>query len=134
MTVLAQVGALIGAAVHILAFVWETLLFRRPAIHQGVFRVPTQDVPAVLLWSFNVGVYNLCVGVGAVVGVGLWWYADETAGRTLVLFTCAFMAVAGVALWVSDRLALSRPRGSGVVGSIVQTVPGLIGVIGVAGG
>jgi putative membrane protein len=58
-TVVVWIFALLAAAVHILAFVWETLLFQRPAVHQGVFAIPTADVPPVRLWAFNVGFYNL---------------------------------------------------------------------------
>jgi putative membrane protein len=41
--------ALIGAAVHLLAFAWEVLLFERPGVHRGIFAIPTSDVPAVRL-------------------------------------------------------------------------------------
>ncbi|MGN0123315.1 MAG: DUF1304 domain-containing protein, partial [Rhodococcus sp. (in: high G+C Gram-positive bacteria)] len=44
MIVVAQLAALVAAAVHLLAFVWETILFRRPSIHRDVFRIPTEDV------------------------------------------------------------------------------------------
>lgn len=59
MTGVAWIFALIGAAVHLLAFAWEVLLFDRPGVHRGIFAIPTTDVPAVRLWSINVGFYNL---------------------------------------------------------------------------
>jgi putative membrane protein len=43
-----------------------------------------------------------------------------------VLYACGFMAAAGVALFASDRMALSRPRGAGVVGSLSQFLPPLV--------
>ncbi len=50
MIVVAQLAALVAAAVHLLVFVWETILFRRPSIHRDVFRIPTEDVQPVRMW------------------------------------------------------------------------------------
>lgn len=126
MIVLAQVAALVAGGVHLLAFVWESVLFLRPGIHRDLFRVPTQDVPAVRMWAFNVGFYNLFLGSGAIAGVVLWWAGHDTPGRTLVIYTCTFMFLAGIVLFVSDRMAMSRPRGSGVVGAVSQSTPPLV--------
>lgn len=134
MNAVAQVATLVAAAVHVLVFFWETVLFTRPAIHRDIFRIPDRDVPAVLLWSFNVGFYNLFLGSGMIAGVVLWWAGQETAGRTLVTYTCIFAFLAGLALAASDRMALSRPRGSGVVGSLCQSGPPLVALLALAVG
>lgn len=126
MDVVAWIAALAAAAVHLLAFTWETLLFRRKGVHEGIFRVPSGDVPPVLLWAFNVGFYNLFLGSGAIAGVALWAAGEVTAGRTLVLYTSAFMALAGIVLFASDRMALSRPRGTGVGGAAAQFLPAAV--------
>lgn len=42
------------------------------------------------------------------------------------------MFLAGIALFVSDRLALSRSRGAGVGGAISQSAPPLVALIGLA--
>ena len=132
MITLAQIAASAAAAVHLLAFVWETLLFRRPSVHEDVFRIPSGDVAAVRMWAFNVGFYNLFLGAGALVGVALWRAGEDTVGRALVLYTCSFMFLAGIALFVSDRLAMSRPRGAGLVGAAAQCAPALIALIALA--
>jgi len=129
MILIAQIAALVAAAVHLLVFVWETILFRRPSIHRDVFRIPTEDLPPVRLWSFNVGFYNLFLGSGALAGVLLWWAGHETVGRTLVVYTCIFMFLCGIVLFVSDRMAMSRPRGAGVVGSVCQSGPPLVALL-----
>jgi putative membrane protein len=121
--------ALVAAAVHVLAFAWETLLFRRPGVHRGVFAIDSADVPPVLLWAFNVGFYNLFLACGTVAGLVAWSAGAEQAGRALVLYTCAFMALAGVALFASDRMALSRPRGTGVGGALAQSLPPLVALV-----
>jgi putative membrane protein len=132
MTVLAWIATLVTAAVHILVFIAESLLFQHPRIHRGVFTVPTADVPPVRLWAFNVGFYNLFLGCGMIAGVITWARGNEAVGRALVLYTCLFVFLAGIVLFVSDRMALSRPRGTGVGGAIGQSMPPLVALIALA--
>jgi len=129
MTVLVWISALVAAAVHVLVFCWETVLFRRTSVHSAVFAIPTADVPAVRLWAFNVGFYNLFLGGGLVAGVIAWSTGYVTVGRTLVLYICLFMFLAGIVLFISDRLAMSRPKGKGVGGAICQSTPPLIALV-----
>ncbi len=132
MTAVAWTFALLAAAVHVLAFAWETLLFRRPGVHQGVFSIPTSDVPAVMLWAFNVGFYNLFLASGAVAGVVAWATGNEDAGQALVVYTCLFMVLGSLALFASDRMALSRPRGTGVGGALAEGLPPLAALVATA--
>ncbi|HEY9377968.1 MAG TPA: DUF1304 domain-containing protein, partial [Jiangellaceae bacterium] len=120
MTTLAWIFALVAAAVHILAFAWEVVLFERPGVHRGIFAIPSADVPAVRLWAFNVGFYNLFLAGGTITGVIIWIAGADETGRTLVIYTCAFMVLAGIVLYVSDRMALGRSRGAGVRGALAQ--------------
>ncbi|MER5264548.1 DUF1304 domain-containing protein [Actinosynnema sp. NPDC002837] len=132
MNAVAQVAAGVAAGIHVLVFVWETLLFRRPGVHWGVFKVPTEDVEPVRLWSFNVGLYNLFLGSGTIAGLIALNTGDEAVGRALVFYTCGFMVLAGIGLGVSDRLALSRPKGAGVGGTIAQITPALVAIVALA--
>jgi putative membrane protein len=125
MNIVAQVFALAAALVHVLAFSWETVLFQRPGVHRDIFRIPTADLPPVRLWVFNVGFYNLFLAAGPITGVIAHHAGYPVVGRTLVLYCCAFMFLAGIALFVSDRKAMSRPKGAGVAGSLAQTIPAL---------
>ncbi|WP_217428100.1 DUF1304 family protein [Microlunatus speluncae] len=129
LTIIAWVFALISAAIYLVAFVWETILFRRPGVHQGVFAVPAGDVEPVRLWSFCVGFYNLFIGLGAILGVILWAAGREPEGRTLVIYSCLFMLGCGIVLFIADRLALSRPKGSGISGAISCCVPTTIATL-----
>ena len=97
-------------------------------MHQGVFAVPTADVRPVRLWAFNVGFYNLFLACGLIVGV-IAWMTGNGIGRALVIYLCLFAFLAGIVLFVSDRLALSRPRGTGVSGALIQGVPPLIALV-----
>jgi putative membrane protein len=129
MTLVVWIFGLLAALVHILAFTWETLLFQRPGVHWRIFAIPTSDVPAVRLWAFNVGFYNLFLACGVVGGVIAWAAGEDTIGRTLVIYTCLFMFLAGIALLVSDRLAMSRQRGKGLGGALAQSGPPLVALI-----
>ena len=51
-------------------------------------------------------------------------------GRTLITYLCWVLFLAGIVLFIADRLSLSRPRGKGVVGAIGQSTPPLIALIG----
>ncbi|MEU0534053.1 DUF1304 domain-containing protein [Amycolatopsis tolypomycina] len=125
MNVVAQVFAGVAVLVHLLAFVWEVVLFERPGVHEGIFRIPSVNLPATRLWSFNVGFYNLFLACGPVLGLILLHTGGVEAGRWLVLYCCGFMVLAGIALGVSDVLALSRPRGAGRGGALAQAMPPL---------
>jgi putative membrane protein len=131
MNAVAQVFAVLAALVHITAFVWEVLLFDRPAVHQGTFKIPSGDVPAVRLWSFNVGFYNLFLAAAPITGVIAWHAGSPAVARALVLYGCAFMFLAGLVLAVSDRMALSRPKGAGVPGALAQSLPSLVALVAV---
>ena len=129
MTVVAWVFALLAAGIHILVFLWESVLFQRPGVHQGVFSVATADVPVVRLWAFCVGFYNLFLAVGLFIGVGAWATGSDVVGRTLLVYICAFMVLSGIVLFIADRMALGRERGKGVSGSIAEAVPPLIALV-----
>ncbi|MBP2324638.1 putative membrane protein [Kibdelosporangium banguiense] len=129
MNVIAQIFAGIAALIHVVVWVWESFLFRSPRIHNGIFSVATEHVPPVMLWAFNVGFYNLFLGSGTIIGLVMVNSGNVDAGRALVLYTCGFMALAGVVLGISDRLALGRPKGSGLGGAVSQATPPLLAIV-----
>ncbi|WP_326837052.1 DUF1304 domain-containing protein [Amycolatopsis rhabdoformis] len=126
MSVVAQAFAALAALIHVVVFVAESFLIRRRAIHRGMFRIRGEDVPAVLLWSFGQGFYNLFLAAGTVAGLVAVNTGHETVGLTLVVYTCGFMALSGVVLAVGDALALGRPRNSAWPGVVAQLVPALV--------
>jgi putative membrane protein len=128
-TAVVWIFALLAATIHIVVFVWEAFLIGRPTVHQGIFGVPTSDVPAVRLWAFGVGFYNLFLGCGMVAGVILWMAGNETVGRTLVIYICSFMVLGGTVLLIADRLGLGRERGKGIGGALAESVPPLVALV-----
>lgn len=132
MITVAWVFASIAGGLHILVFVWESLIFPRPAVHQRIFSTPTEDVPTIRLWAFGVGFYNLFLGLGALIGVSAWMMGNETVGRTLVIYTTLFMFLSGIVLVIADRLEMGRARGKGIGGAIGQGLPPLVALLAVA--
>lgn len=129
MNAVAQVSAVIAALVHIVVWPLESLFFRRPAVHRKFLKTPTEHVPAVMLWAFNMGFRNLYLGIGVIVGLVLVWTGDVTVGRTLVIYTCAYMAVAGLTMGVSDGLGYYQRKGDGIAGTIGAAGPPLVAVV-----
>jgi putative membrane protein len=95
----------------------------RPGTFPRSSSATTEDVPKVRLWAFNQGFYNLFFAAGAIGGVIALHTGNETIGRTLVLFTCASMFLAGIVLFVSD------PRKARLGGVFGQALPPLIVLI-----
>ena len=105
MTVVVWIFALLAAMLHIVVFACEAFLIERPSVHDGVFGLPY--VPAVRVWAFGVGFYNLFLGCGMVVGVIAWMGGNDIVGRTLVIYICLFMVLSGIVLFIADRLGFA---------------------------
>jgi putative membrane protein len=119
-TVVVWIFALIAAALHIVVFACEAFLIERPSVHEGVFGLPY--VPAVRIWAFGVGFYNLFLGCGLIAGVIAWMNGNETIGRTLVIYICLFMVLSGIALHWRPAGFGWRPR-QDIGGALGESLP-----------
>lgn len=99
---MAQIFAMIAVLFGVVAFVLESFLFHRPSVQTFLLGKP-EPAPGVRLWAFNQGFYNLFLAAGPAIGLIAYWAGNESVGRALVIYGCAFMAGCGVVLWVSDR-------------------------------
>ncbi|MBV1853126.1 DUF1304 domain-containing protein [Catellatospora tritici] len=102
MNLIAQVFAALAGLLHVLIFVMESVLFRRPQVH-GRFRTRPEDLDAVRPWALNQGFYNLFLALGALGGVVVVHTGPVTVGATLALFSCACMLGAALVLIATDR-------------------------------
>lgn len=121
--------AVLTAVVHLVVFVLEAVLIRRPVVHRGVFGMTADDVGPVRLWAFGVSFYNLLLGIGLLWGVVAWGSGDVTFGRALVLYHCAFIAVAGTALLLAGWMGLYRERSKAFAGAASQSGPPLVALV-----
>jgi putative membrane protein len=120
MPVVAQVFALLAAAIHVWFFVLESLLFSRPGVARRFGLKTPEQINAVRPMAFNQGFYNLFLAVGVAAGVAQIAGGADVAGRSIVLFACLCMVWAGIVLLVS------APRL--VQGALLQLVPPLIAI------
>ena len=114
--------ATVAALLHVLFFVLESVLFRRPA-GRRLFGVRAEhDSPSLRLFAVNQGVYNLALAIVVLVGVALLVAdAASVAGIAVVVAGCSVMVVAGIAL------AVTAPRRM-LGAALVQALPPLLAV------
>jgi putative membrane protein len=94
----AQVLAVLAAVLHVVFFLFESVLWMRPAVF-GRFGIAGEAQAATIRpMAYNQGFYNLALAVGVLVGVVLLHTGAPTAGRTAIVFGTACMALAGVVL------------------------------------
>jgi putative membrane protein len=105
MIVAAQIVASLAALLHVVFFVFESVLWTRPAVF-GRFGIGSQEqADTIRPMAYNQGFYNLALAIGVIVGVVLLGQTGDAfvVGKTLVLFGTACMAFAGVILLSTGR-------------------------------
>jgi len=121
MPLVAQLAALLAAAIHVWFFVLESLLFARPGVAARFGLRSEEQIAAVRPMAFNQGFYNLFLAVGIAAGIAQIAGGAVVAGRSIVLFACLCMVWAGIVLFVTSRRFLRA--------ALVQLVPPLIAII-----
>ena len=102
MTVVSSVFAVLAGLLHVLFFVMESVLFTRPQVYRRFGVASASDAAVLRPMALNQGYYNLFLAIGAFAAVILLAGGDETAGRTLVIFSCGCMLAAALVLVVSN--------------------------------
>lgn len=101
MLIAAQIVAVLAAVLHVVFFVFESVLWTRPQVY-GRFGITSQEqADTIRSMAYNQGFYNLALAVGVLVGVVLTGMDGDQnlIGRTLIAFGTACMAFAGVVLF-----------------------------------
>ena len=100
MLIAAQIFAVLAAGLHVVFFVFESVLWSRPAVY-GRFGIRSQEqADTIRPMAYNQGFYNLALAIGVFVGVVLAGMDGDqlVVGKTLIIFGTACMAFAGVIL------------------------------------
>jgi putative membrane protein len=121
MAIIASIFVALAALLHGYIFLMESVWWSRPATWKrfGVADQAAADTTKPM--AYNQGFYNLFLGVGAAIGLVLYWVGSVAVGTTLVLFTTACMALAAAVLTTSGRRYL-RP-------ALIQGTLPLIGFV-----
>jgi len=101
--VIGSVLAAIAALIHVYIFVLESVSWTKESTRR-VFGVRTaEDAELMKPLAYNQGFYNLFLGIGATLGLVLYWAGAIAPGKTLVLFTMACMVLAAAVLTTTGR-------------------------------
>ena len=100
MLIAAQLVAGLAAVLHVVFFVFESLLWTRPEVYARFGIGSREQAETIRPMAFNQGFYNLALAVGLFVGIVMLGRdgAAGVVGKTLVIFATACMVVAGVVL------------------------------------
>ncbi|MBB85727.1 DUF1304 domain-containing protein [Abyssibacter sp.] len=121
MQTIALIPAGLAALLHIVFFLFESVLFSRRDI-QKRFQVASPDAAeAIRPWALNQGFYNLFLAVGLIHGIIVTALGYPATGRPIMLVICAVMVGAAVVLGISD----ARMRRA----ALLQGVPPLAAVV-----
>ncbi|MCH1882459.1 DUF1304 domain-containing protein [Agrococcus sp. ARC_14] len=112
LTVVVCIAAVLAALVHGYIFVLETLRWEHPATRR-VFGTSAEQAAQSKQLAANQGVYNLLLGIVALVGVLVLLAGAADAGLAVILAATAIMLGAALYLVGSDR---SKARAAGMQG------------------
>lgn len=115
MRIAASVFVGLAALLHVYIFWMESVGWTRPEVWKrfGVSDQAAADVTRPM--AYNQGFYNLFLGLGAALGLVLWWAGQDTAGQTLALFCTGSMVAAATVLVTSGRRYLRAALSQGTL-------------------
>lgn len=94
MPVIAQVFAALAAALHVVIFVMESVLWQRPQVWRRFGLANQRDADVARPLAYNQGFYNLFLALGIIAGL----IVGDAGGDAVVLFCCAAIVGAAVVL------------------------------------
>jgi putative membrane protein len=121
MPLIAQIAALLAAAIHVWFFVLESIVFTRPTVAARFGLKTDEQIATARPMAFNQGFYNLFLAVGIAAGIAQIAAGATIAGRSIVLFACLCMVWAGIVLLVTSPKLRQA--------ALVQLVPPLVAIV-----
>ncbi len=103
MAVIASIFVALAALLHGYIFLMESVWWTRPSTWKrfGVADQASADTTRPM--AYNQGFYNLFLGIGAALGLVMYWAGAVDVGKALVLFTTACMVLAALVLTTTGR-------------------------------
>ena len=94
MAILAAVFVALAAMMHVYIFLMERVWWTRPATWKRFGVASQADAHTTRPMAYNQGFYNLFLGLGALIGLVIFFANQPQAGQALALFTTAAMVLA----------------------------------------
>ncbi|TFD74449.1 DUF1304 domain-containing protein [Cryobacterium sp. Sr8] len=98
MVIAAAVFVALAAVLHGFIFLLESVWWTRPSTWRRFGLTSQADANTTRPLAYNQGFYNLFLGVGAALGLFLYFTGEADAGAVLVLFCCGSMVLAAIVL------------------------------------
>ena len=115
MSVVASVFVGLAALLHVYIFWMESIAWTRPDIWKRFGVTDQAQADTTKPMAYNQGFYNLFLGLGAAVGIVLWWAGTHEAGKTLMLFCTASMVLAATVLVTTGKGYLRPALAQGTI-------------------
>lgn len=126
MNIVAQVLALLAAAVYIIVFPLESFLLRHRRWAQKFLSTPVENVPAVMMWAIPTGYKNLVIALGVIAGVVAANMGYLVVGYTLVIYCCLNMALTAPTMLLADLQGHYPRKWESVPGTLAATLPAVL--------
>ena len=128
MLILGSVLALAAAALHVVIFVLESLLWGTPRAAAVFGEQSPQEVAATRMMAFNQGFYNLFLAVLAALGAALLLAGMHAVGAALALAGTGSMLAAALVLLLSSpaHRGAALKQGTLPLLAVLALVAGLI--------
>jgi len=123
MLIAAQIFAVLAAVLHVVFFIFESVLWSKPAVYRRFGIASQEQADTIGAMAYNQGFYNLALAIGVLVGVVLAGLDGDQVviGKTLMIFGTGCMAVAGAVLASTGRNYLRA--------AAIQFVPAALALI-----
>ena len=118
---LAEIAAVVAAAIHVYFFLLESVWFMEPRVWRRFGIGTAEEAETVRSFAYNQGFYNLFLAVGVGLGLVLIVAGSVEAGRAIVLFACGSMVAAGAVLYLHTPGFLRA--------AAIQAVPPLLAIL-----
>ncbi|WP_173922623.1 DUF1304 domain-containing protein [Agromyces sp. Marseille-P2726] len=103
MAVIASIFVALAALLHGYIFLMESVWWTRPATWKRFGVADQASADTLRPMAYNQGFYNLFLGLGATLGLVLYWSGAVLPGIALVEFTMACMVLAAAVLLTTGR-------------------------------
>ena len=123
MLIAAQIYAVLAAVLHVVFFIFESVLWSKPAVYRRFGIASQEQADTIGAMAYNQGFYNLALAIGVLIGVVLAGLSGDqiVIGKTLIIFGTGCMAAAGAVLLSTGRSYLRA--------AAIQFVPAALALI-----